>query len=144
MRGITTIDGLKECVKEVLAKGFVPSVHGDGHAHPAPMGCGFFKLWSLGKLEGIPAPEFDSEQGKDAILEAGGVYEQLSGSHEEKVVYINFVENTTLEPKADDQRFVVDAWITGKFDMDVAKYLTAAASTVEQLGGPKKAVLISP
>mmetsp|Transcript_23254 Transcript_23254/g.23672 ORF Transcript_23254/g.23672 Transcript_23254/m.23672 type:complete len:111 (-) Transcript_23254:207-539(-) len=108
------------------------------------MGCGFFKLWSQGKLEGIPPPEFNSEEGKDAVIEAGGVYETLFGNHEEKIVYINFVPGTTLEPKAGDQRFVVDAWLTGSYDLDVPKYLIAAASTVEQLKGPLKAKLIVP
>merc|ERR1712157_201646 len=141
-RGVTSVAGLKEIVKEVKEAGFTPSCHGDGHAHPSPMGCGFFKLWSFGKLDGIPPPEFDSEEGKSAIIEAGGVYEHLSGVHEEKVVYINLVPNTTLVPKAGDQRFVVDAWITGVFSLDVVKYLTAAASTVEQLKGPLKAKII--
>jgi len=143
-RGVTSIDGLKKIVEEVKAKGSIPSVHGDDHAHPAPMGCGFFKLWSLGKLEGITPPDFDSEEGQAAVLEAGGVYEQLSGSHEEKVVYINLVPGTTLAPNANDQAFVVDAWIAGEFDLDIPKYLVAAASTVEQLGGPLKAKLITP
>jgi len=143
-RGVTDIDGLKAVVDEVKSKGFVPSVHGDDHAHPAPMGCGFFKLWSLGKLEGIEPPKFDSEEGRAAVLEAGGVYEQLSGSHEEKVVYINLVPETTIAPNADDQAFVVDAWIAGEFDLDIPKYLGAAASTVEQLGGPLKAKIIAP
>jgi len=141
-RGVTDLDGLKAIVKEVAAAGHVPSCHGDDHAHPSPMGCGFFKLWSLGKFEGVAPPAFNSEQGRDAILEAGGVYEELAGAHEEKVVYINFVPDTTLEPKAADQRFVVDAWIAGKFDLDVPQYLTTAASTVEQLKGPLKAKLI--
>jgi len=143
-RGVTDIDGLKLIVKEVIEKGHVPSVHGDDHAHPAPMGCGFFKLWSQGKLEGIPPPQFDSEEGTAAVIEAGGVYEQLTGSHEEQVVYINFVPDTTLAPKANDQAFVVDAWIVGKFNLDVPKYLVSAASTVEQLGGPLKVKLIVP
>jgi len=143
-RGVTDIAGLKKVVEEVKAKGFVPSVHGDDHAHPAPMGCGFFKLWSQGKLEGIAPPDFDSEQGQAAVLEAGGVYEELSGAHQEKVVYINLVPGTTLAPDANNQAFVVDAWIAGEFDLDIPKYLTAAASTVEQLGGPLKAKLIVP
>jgi len=143
-RGVTDLEGLKKIVEEVKSKGSVPSVHGDDHAHPAPMGCGFFKLWSLGKLEGIAPPKFDSEEGKAAVMEAGGVYEQLSGSHEEKVVYINFVPNTTIAPKADDQAFVVDAWITENYNLHVVKYLIAAASTVEQLNGPLKAKLIVP
>lgn len=143
-RGVTDIDGLKKVVEEVKSKGFVPSVHGDDHAHPAPMGCGFFKLWSLGKLEGIEPPKFDSEEGKAALLESGGVYEELSGSHEEKVVYINLVPGTTLAPNADDQAFVVDAWFAGEFDLDIPKYLVAAASTVEQLGGPLKAKIVVP
>jgi len=143
-RGVTDIDGLKAVVDEVKAKGFVPSIHGDDHAHPAPMGCGFFKLWSLGKLEGIEPPKFDSDEGRAAVLEAGGVYEQLSGSHEEKVVYINLVPGTTIAPNADDQAFVVDAWFAGEFDLDIPSYLGAAASTVEQLGGPLKAKIITP
>jgi len=142
-RSVTDLDGLRAVVKEVIDSGYVPSVHGDDHAHPAPMGCGFFKLWSQGKLEGIPPPDFDSEEGKAAVIEAGGVYEQLSGSHEEKIVYINLVPGTTLAPKADDQAFVVDAWVTGKYNLDVMKYLGAAASTVEQLGGNLKAKIIT-
>lgn len=143
-RGVTSIDGLKAIVEEVKQKGHVPSMHGDDHAHPAPMGCGFFKLWSTGKLDGIEPPKFDSEEGQGAVLESGGVYEELKGSHEEKVVYINFVPNTTIAPDGDDQAFVVDAWITETFNLDVPKYLIAAASTVEQLKGPLKAKLIVP
>lgn len=143
-RGVTTLEGIKEICKEVKDKGHVPSCHGDEHAHPAPMGCGFFKLWSQGKFDGIPPPEFDSEQGMNAILEAGGVYECLAGNHEESVVVINFVPDTTLEPKAGDQRFVVDAWMASKFELDVPKYLVTAASTVEQLNGPKKVKLVVP
>merc|ERR1719491_2165596 len=142
MRGVTTLGELKDIVKEVSEAGHIPSVHGDEHAHPGGMGCGFFKLWSQGKFEGIPPPKFDSEEGKAAIIEAGGVYETLSGNHEEKVVYINMVENTTIAPNASNQAFVVDAWIAGKFGLDVPKYLTAAASTVEQLKGPLKAIII--
>ena len=49
-RGVMDLDGLADIVNEVADAGYVPSVHGDEHAHPAPMGCGFFKLWSLGQL----------------------------------------------------------------------------------------------
>jgi len=54
---------------------------------------------------------------------------------------INLVSKTTLEPK-EDQCFVVDAWITAEFDLDVPTYLTLAAETVERLNGPKIAVII--
>ena len=111
-RGVRDLDGLAAIVKEVAAAGYVPSVHGDDHAHPAPMGCGFFKLWSLGELPGLTAPDYDSEQGQAAVLDVGGVYETLEGSHSESKVMINLVSKTTLVPKT-DQRFVVDAWITG-------------------------------
>ena len=43
-RGVTTIDGLKTLAEEVKTSGNISSVHGDDHAHPTPMGCGFFKL----------------------------------------------------------------------------------------------------
>merc|ERR1712129_441126 len=50
---------------------------------------------------------------------------------------INLVADKTIEPIEDDQRFVVDGWAAGKFDLDVPKFLVAAAATVEMLGGPK-------
>ena len=140
-RQVMDLAGLGNIVDEVAQAGYVPSVHGDQHAHPAPMGCGFFKLWSLGELPGLEAPSYDSEQGQSQVLGAGGVYETLEGDHSESKVMINLVAGTTLEPKT-DQRFVVDAWVTGVFDLDVPTYLTLAAETVERLNGPKVAQLI--
>jgi hypothetical protein len=140
-RQVMDLEGLGNIVHEVAQAGYVPSVHGDEHAHPSPMGCGFFKLWSLGELPGLEAPSYDSEQGQFQVLDAGGVYETLGGSHSESKVMINLVANTTLEPKT-DQRFVVDAWVTSVFDLDVPTYLTLAAETVERLNGPKVAQII--
>lgn len=140
-RNVLDLDGLNEIVNEVADAGYVPSVHGDEHAHPAPMGCGFFKLWSQGQLPGLEPPQYDSEEGQERVLEAGGVYETLEGSHSESKVMINLVSNTTLAPQA-DQRFVVDAWITGEFDLDVPTYLTLAVETVERLNGPRVAEII--
>ena len=140
-RGVMDLDGLADIVDEVANAGYVPSVHGDEHAHPAPMGCGFFKLWSLGQLPGLEAPAYDSEEGQARVLESGGVYEVLADSHSESKVMINLIADTTLEPKA-DQRFVVDAWVTGVFDLDVPTYLTLAVETVERLNGPKVAQII--
>ena len=70
------------------------------------------------------------------MLGAGSVYETLAGDHSESKVMINLVPKTTLEPK-EDQRFVVDAWIAGQFNLDVPTYLTLVAETVERLKGPK-------
>ena len=140
-RGVMDLEGLAEIVGEVADAGYVPSVHGDDHTHPAPMGCGFFKLWSLGQLPGLDAPNYDSEQGQTQVLSVGGAYETLEGGHSESKVMINLVPKTTLEPK-ENQRFVVDAWITGEFDLDVPKYLTLAVETVERLNGPKVAQII--
>ena len=140
-RKVMDLEGLSAIVNEVAEAGYVPSVHGDDHAHPAPMGCGFFKLWSLGQLPGLDAPEYDSEQGQAKVLGSGGVYETLEGSHSESKVMINLVPKTTMEPKT-DQRFVVDAWITGEFGLDVPTYLTLAVETVERLNGPRVAQLI--
>ena len=134
-----TIDGLKAATQAVADAGYTPSVHGDDHSHE--MGCGFFKLWSLGQLPGLEPPQYDSEQGQAQVLGAGGVYETLAGSHSESKVMINLVPKTTLEPK-EDQRFVVDAWVTGEFDLDVPTYLTLAVETVERLNGPRVAQII--
>lgn len=142
-RGVRDLDGLKEIVDEVRREGFVPSVHGDDHAEPAPMGCGYFKLWVSGSLEGLEPPEYTAEEGAEAVKAAGGVYEQLTGNHEESVVMINLVEGTTLEPRGDDQRFVVDAWVCDRFELEPASYLLRGAETVEKLGGPKVAKVIT-
>jgi len=143
LRGVRTLSGLGDVVREVMAVGHTPSVHGDDHADPPPMGCGYFKLWVTGQLDGLEPPEFTAAEGRAAVLGAGGVYEELIGAHAESEVVINLVAGKTLEPKA-DQRFVVDGWVTGTFDLDVGQYLTLAAQTVELLGGPRKARIVVP
>ena len=143
LRGITSLDGLRDIVAEVQDAGHVPSVHGDDHADPPPMGCGYFKLWVTGQLDGLELPEYTAEQGRNAVLGAGGVYEELQGGHAETEVVINLVPDTTLEPQ-EEQRFVADAWITGPFGLDVPQYLTLAAQTVELLNGPLVARIVVP
>ena len=143
LRGVRDLDGLAPIVDEVKKAGYGASVHGDEHADPASMGCGYFKLWVNGSLDGLKPPNFSSEEGKKAVLAAGGVYEQLAGGHAEKFVVVNLVPKTTLEPKA-DQRFVVDAWVAGEFNLDAGRYLTLAAQTVELLSGPKIAKIVIP
>ena len=142
-RGVKTLAELKGICQEIKAAGHVPSVHGDAGGM---MGCGFCKLWIQGKFEdlGCEPPAFTADEGGKAVKEAGGVVEMHYGAHAEKVVYINLVPGMTLEPDHDDQRFIVDAWAAGKFNLDIPKYLVTAAATVERLGGPKKAVLIVP
>lgn len=130
---------LEAAVQEVKDAGFAPSVHGDdGHG---PMGCGFFKLWATGQLDNLDKPAYDADQGRAAVEGAGGTYETLEGSHSESCVLINLVEGTTYEPQT-DQSFVVDAWITSTFKLDVGGYLVRAAETVEKLNGPKVAKII--
>lgn len=143
LRGVRDLAGLGDVVREVQAAGHTPSVHGDDHADPPPMGCGYFKLWVTGKLDGLEPPEFSAAEGRAAVLGAGGVYEELEGGHAETEVVINLVPGKTLEPKA-DQRFVVDGWITGPFGLDVGQYLTLAAQTVELLNGPRVARIVVP
>ena len=93
---------------------------------------------------GYPRPEFDADQGAKAVKNAGGVIEMHHGKHAEKVVYINLCPNTTIEPNENNQRFVVDAWVGGKFNLDIPRFLVSAAATVEMLGGPKVARIIVP
>jgi hypothetical protein len=105
---------------------------------------GLIRLWVTGEFDsmGYPRPEFDADQGAAAVKESGGVIEMHHGSHTEKVVYINLVENKTLEPDENDQRFIVDGWAAVKFNLDVVKFLVAAAATVEMLGGPRIAKIV--
>ncbi len=143
LRGVTDLVGLRNIVREVQDAGHVPSVHGDDHAEPAPMGCGFFALWLTGQLTGIEPPNYDSVQGRSAVLDAGGVYEELTGEHAETEVVINLVPGMTLEPQP-DQRFVVDGWIAAAFGLGVGNYLVCAAQTVELLKGPRVARIVAP
>ena len=146
-RGIKTTQELGDICKEVKAAGHVPSVHGD---ESGIMGCGFCKLWVTDGFSdiglGIEPPNFTAQEGADAVKKAGGVIENHYGAHAEKVVYINFVGDKTLEPDHDDQRFIVDAWAAVKFDLDIPKFLVTAAATVEKLtkGQLKDAILIVP
>lgn len=131
-RGTVDTQSLRDITQEVRAAGYVPSVHGDDSA--GAMGCGFFKLWSKGKLSGLPTPTYNADDGRDAVCDCCGVYEVLHGKHEEDFVAINFVPKTTLEPKvAPDMRFVLDAWVAPEFHLDMVQYLTLAAQTVELL-----------
>lgn len=138
-RGQRDLGSLEKAVDEVKRAGFAPSVHGDGHHDE--MGCGFFKLWSTGQLDNLDAPDYSAKDGREAVEKAGGAYETLEGKHSESCVLINLVDGTTYEPQT-DQSFVVDAWITSTFDLDVPAYLTRAAETVEKLHGPKVAKII--
>ncbi len=131
-RGVREKAELAAIVQEVLDAGYVPSIHGDDHAHPSPMGCGYFKLWVQGQLDGLESPNFDAVEGAEVVLASGGAYERLEGAHAEKEVVINLVPGKTLAP-ATPQRFVVDAWVAQEFDLDVGQYLTLAAQTVELL-----------
>ncbi|EDM81437.1 hypothetical protein PPSIR1_39640 [Plesiocystis pacifica SIR-1] len=160
MRDARDVAGLVQATRDVAAFGHVPSVHGDQHAEPPPMGCGYFKLWKTGKLmnlapegkedefkaselpKGIVPPNYSAEEGSEIVLSEGGVYETLEGAHEEQEVVINLVTDTTFEPSRESQRFVVDAWITDKFNIDAGRYLTVAAKTVELLSDVRKARII--
>lgn len=133
-RGVTTIEGLKEIAKEVSDVGYAPSVASGDE--------GFFKVWLAGKKK--DRPEYHAYQGAAAIEEAGYFVEVHKGEHAEKMTVINLVEGKTLDPKENDQRFVVDVWAAGKFGLDLPKFVEAAAKTVEAMGGPKKAKLIVP
>ena len=98
-RSVLDLDGLTTIVYEVAEAGYLSSVHGDEYADPAPMDCGFFKLWSKGQLPKLKKPNYDSLGGKDNVVDAGGVYETLEGRHSESKVMSNLVPKTTLVPK---------------------------------------------
>ncbi len=134
MRQKTEAKDLEEIVEEVRKAGYEPSVHGDDHTDPWGRGCGYFKLWKTGKL-GLPEPKFTAREGRQAVLDAGGVLETLEGRHFEDFACINLVPNTTIEPNATRQRFVVDAWVVAQFGLDTLEYLKLAATTVEKLNG---------
>ncbi|MBO6939336.1 MAG: hypothetical protein JJ863_30480 [Deltaproteobacteria bacterium] len=130
VRGVRTKAGLKKIVKEVQAKGYGASVHGDTCG---TMGCGYFKLWKTGQLPALTPPKYDGDDGRIAVLEEKGTYEWLVGGHEETHTIINFRKGWTFEPKPKAQRFVLDAWVADEFKLDLVRYLTLAAETVERL-----------
>ena len=88
------------------------------------MGCGYCKLRKKGRLAGLKLPEFSGDEGRDTVKGAEGAHEVLSGKHFEAQVVINLVNGKTLEPRPNDQHFIVDGWAIGELGL--------AASTVEQ------------
>ena len=44
----------------------------------------------------------------------------------------------TFVPNGKDQRFIVDCWALGKFNLDITKYALTAAATVEKLNPGQK------
>ena len=118
----------------------------DGHADLAVLGAdvaGYDAYVTGVRQEYRHVDDATWREGRAAVLGAGGVYEELMGAHAESEVVINLVPGKTLEPK-EDQRFVVDGWVTGAFDLNVGQYLTLAAQTVELLGGPRIARIVVP
>ena len=49
-----------------------------------------------GNLPGLEPPAYDSEEGQSQVLNAGGVYETLAGSHSESKVMINLIPKPPL------------------------------------------------
>lgn len=144
MKGARTVEDLQKIVEDMKSAGkYTPCVHGDTHG--GPLGCGYFKLWRTGQLPGLRPPNYDGDTGRAAVVAAGGVYENLVGSHEEWFTVINLKKDTTLAPKPDDQRFVLDAWIAAEFGIDLARYAVMAAETVERLRpAAMRAVIVEP
>jgi len=68
----------------------------------------------------------------------------LTGGHQERFVVVNVVPGSTVEPDGDAPLFVVDAWITAEFNLDVPTDLVLTAETVESLGGKKIGKIIVP
>jgi len=150
-RGIKTTKELEGICQEVAKAGHVPTVHGD---EGGILGCGFCKLWLNGKFadEGgvnAAAPEFTADEGAAAVKSAGGVVENHVAKHTEKYVILNFCPDKTFVPNGKDQRFIVDCWALGKFNLDITKYALTAAATVEKLNPgqkpcPWKAYIVTP
>lgn len=124
--------------RRTIAAGFTPSVHGD--KEHGEEGCGFGRLWKQGKLSGLPKLNVSLARVKEIVLEEGGEYVELIGSHEEQFVAVNYVENMTLEP--DGSYFIVDAWAAELFGIDRERMLANAAEVVKKLPGPDRIEVI--
>jgi hypothetical protein len=125
--------GLREAVRVVKEKGYVPGIHGD-QDHGGE-GCGFGKLWSQGQLEDLPKLELTPEEMREVVEEMGGAYVELSGGHEEKLVRANLVKGMTLVPEGDS--FGLDVWAAEELGIDSFELVKNAVETVEKLNGPK-------
>lgn len=124
---------VKAAIKMIRAAGFMPSVHGDDHHGEA--GCGFGRLWREGKLNNLPELQVSLERVKEIVLSEGGIYVQLVGTHKERAVKVNMVENMTLIP--DGSSFILDAWIAKKLGVTEERLLENAIEVVKKLNGPK-------
>lgn len=140
LKGKTDTRSLKSAVVKIAQAGYLPGIHGDDQT--GERGCGFFGLWEMGKLDGLKPPEYSAAEGQEVAMGAGAVYELRVGTHIETQVVFNLAQGTTLRP--DNNNFIVDLWLARDFGLNVDGYLVRTAETVEMLGGPRKALFISP
>ncbi len=125
-------------VQMLVAKGLVPGVHGDGH--DPVLGCGFLKLWSQGKLEGLPPLLVAPEVAARIITDNGGKLVPLQGEHTEHQVRVNTVKGTTLNP--DNTAFNLDLHVAPDFGIDPTRMLANAAQTVALLSPQTRGIVV--
>jgi len=130
-------EGLRTTVSRIQSIGFTAGVHS---GHHGILDCGFFRLWSEGKLPGLPELQVAPEEAARIVQEAGALLLPLVGDHVEKVVRINTIPGHTMNP--DGTAFNLDLWLAELFDTDPTSILENAMNTVEGLNGPRIAEVI--
>jgi len=121
----------KEACQMIVDSGFVPSVHDMSGEH---VHCGHCKLAMKGYFEDLDL-QIEPKRMVEIVKEFEGREIFLDGEHEEKVVRLNYRENTTLEPKGD--AFGLDVWFAEKLGLSVEVLLDNAVKTVVGLNGPR-------
>lgn len=125
-------DVFREACQLTVESGFLPGVHDMSHGE---CHCGHCNLFMKGYFgEGAPTLELEPAKMAGIVKDFGGGEIELMGEHEERVVRVNFVKDTTLVP--DTTAFGLDAWWIEELGLDVNFLLQNAASTVEGLNGP--------
>lgn len=121
----------------VKRSGFLPGLHdmSDNQLH-----CGRIDRGIKGELSDPVWQVRPSEVAK-IVIAKGGVNVSLNGSHQERAVWINFIQDTTRVPNSGDQVFQLDAWYASWVGLNLMRFLTDAVQTVEAISGVRRAVV---
>lgn len=121
-----TVEGAERAKKIVRDIGFIPGIHGDDHGE---LSCGFFTLWTEGRLTNVHPRLFNDNQISEILTEVQRIV--VPGKHEEQRLVINLVPGYTATPNT--QNFSIDSWLGQELGIPFETLLRVSAQTVELL-----------
>lgn len=132
-----TADHVERACKLIKQTGFSAGVH---DMRDRDLHCGRVDRGMKGELSD-PAWQVTPGEIAKMVIDQGGKHVALSDTHQERSVWINFIENTTRVPNDRDQVFQLDAWYVNWIGLNLMGVLMDAVQTVEAISNVRQAVV---